>query len=574
MNLKQLLRVVIFLVLVIFAVFSFAIYSFLQNYESSLKKIILAEDIVRDVFERRVLADEYLAIPSARSKLQWFAKQEKLRKILRENEGIFLIEKEKEQIKQMEEGIEESEQVFAQVVELLEKNEASSSALVENRTRLIGQLSLKAQETISAAANLEKINETELEKNFQQIIVLFSSAASLFFVMLVVSFWVIWKSASRLETKEKELAEAQAAGGVGSFIANLKTGQVTLSAEMYKIYGITPQDGNTTINDYLSLIHPEDRPKIEKILGEMTSPADARKIEYRVIHPDGSIKMLQANGQVSVSGEGLVLSGTVRDITREKELEQLKDDFVSLASHELRTPMGAIRSLVDTLLKGDYGKIPEEIKDPLSDIQISTERLIRLVNDMLNISRIEAGRLKIEPSEFSLNKLISEVIKSVKPAADQQNLDLKVEVEDVLVSGDSDKVAQIFNNLIGNSLKFTTKGYIAIMTKADKEIVKIYVADTGMGISKEDQKKLFGKFQQISSAQLGKPAGSGLGLYFSKSLAKKMGGDLWLESSDAGKGSIFAFSLPLANTALAKQVKISLNEETKVHTDQKEMTTI
>lgn len=251
-------------------------------------------------------------------------------------------------------------------------------------------------------------------------------------------------------------------------------------------------------------------------------------------------------------------------------LDKLKDEFVSVASHELRTPMTAIKGLISMIFDGDYGKVTEQLKEPLTDIQTSTERLIYLVNDMLNVSRIEAGRLRFDLTNFKAQQLAQRVVSTLQPLAKQKDITLTVSnFPELLVQADDHKFQQVLNNLVGNALKFTEKGSITVSAKVDGELLKTYVSDTGMGITHEDQPKLFAKFAQISSQQLGKPAGTGLGLYISKEIIEHMGGTMWIEQSELGKGSTFAFSVPLTSTNTARKVKTIIEHEAQTHQDQK-----
>ncbi|OGE29293.1 hypothetical protein A2867_05430 [Candidatus Daviesbacteria bacterium RIFCSPHIGHO2_01_FULL_40_11] len=252
-------------------------------------------------------------------------------------------------------------------------------------------------------------------------------------------------------------------------------------------------------------------------------------------------------GNKRVTGVVVVL----KDITKERELEKMKDEFVFLASHELRTPMTAIKGLISMIFEGDYGSVNEQLKDPLSDIAQSTERLIQLVNDMLDVSRIESGRIKYAITEVSIPDVANEIVETLKPLSSQKNIKLAVSQSPInKVRADVDKVKQILINLVSNALKFTDQGGITISFRPYGKFAYISVTDTGIGISKENQEKLFGKFSQISTSQMGRPLGTGLGLYLSREFTRGLGGNMWIEHSEPGKGTTFTFALPLVSSML------------------------
>lgn len=253
----------------------------------------------------------------------------------------------------------------------------------------------------------------------------------------------------------------------------------------------------------------------------------------------------------------------LRNITKERQLDKLKDEFVSIASHELRTPMTAIKGLISMIFEGDYGPVTPELKEPLTDISSSTQRLIELVNDMLDVSRLEGGRVKYALSNFKVADLVKEMLDLLRPVAVQKGVELKFANEggEETIQADPAKIKEILSNLVGNSLKFTDKGFIEVGYVIHDQYLIISVRDTGIGIKPEDQKKLFAKFQQVTSSQLGRPVGTGLGLYISREFAKKMGGDLWIANSQIGVGSVFSLSVPLAGTALAGHVVENIAKE-------------
>lgn len=241
-----------------------------------------------------------------------------------------------------------------------------------------------------------------------------------------------------------------------------------------------------------------------------------------------------------------------RNVSREQDVRRMKDEFVSLASHELRTPMTSIAGFVDMILSGRYGPVTESLREPLGYVAESTDRLIRLVNDLLNVSRIEAGRLKFTLEQFELGSVVSKIVAGLGPIAQKRNITLTVDAQEpVFAQADKEKVEQILHNLIGNSLKFTDKGSISLMVKRRGDAGVVVVTDTGIGIPKEGQEKLFGKFEQINTDSASRPAGTGLGLYLSRQIARKMGGDITLITSAMGEGSVFEFSLPIVGTSRA-----------------------
>src|SRR3989344_2625803 len=225
------------------------------------------------------------------------------------------------------------------------------------------------------------------------------------------------------------------------------------------------------------------------------------------------------------------------------ELDHLKDEFVSLASHELRTPMTAIKGSLSTILDGYAGDISKESRDFLTSAYNENDRLIRLVNNLLNISRIEAGRFTFTVTPIDLDKMATEVVNNLQMAAKEKNMYLRFEKDGPLpkVRGDEDKVKEVFINLIGNALKFTWTGGVTVTIEQKDTELEVRVSDTGPGITKEDQDLLFKKFSQARQGYTKQTGGTGLGLYISKQIIEGLGGKIWLES-EVGKGSTFYFT--------------------------------
>lgn len=262
-----------------------------------------------------------------------------------------------------------------------------------------------------------------------------------------------------------------------------------------------------------------------------------------------------------------------RDVSKEREIANMKDEFLSIASHELRTPMTAIKGFLDMVIKEEVGKISTaKMKEYLELAYNGNERNIKLVNDLLNVSRIEAGRMKFDLSDIQMEKIIEQTIVDLSDISHTKSLYLKFEKPKKplpVVVGAADKIQLVLTNLVSNALKFTEKGEVNIRTEADKKLVTVHVQDTGAGIAEEDQDKLFQKFSQIDTTISGSVKGTGLGLYISKMIVEKSGGRIWCESEGKGRGSTFSFSLPIKDTEASKEVVKTIQKEVHEHPDQK-----
>lgn len=308
----------------------------------------------------------------------------------------------------------------------------------------------------------------------------------------------------------------------------------------------------------------------EKSSGDMYSEQDLKLLE--ILAPELAIAIQNAKAIQEISHFNETLREEVKNATsdlrnanaRLKLLDQIKDEFVSIASHELRTPMTAIKSYLWMVLKkpqtGD--KLSTKTSEHIERAYQSTERLINLVNDMLDVSRIEAGRIELKPVTTNLKALIEDVYHEVEAKAEQSHLSVKLDIAPDLptIKVDPDKIHQVLLNIIGNALKFTpAKGKITITAKQIDEKIHVAVADTGKGISSEDQEKLFKKFGRLehSLVSVAEAGGTGLGLYITKQLVEFHGGDIWVKS-ELGKGSTFEFTLPI--TPALKSINPKLTE--------------
>lgn len=234
---------------------------------------------------------------------------------------------------------------------------------------------------------------------------------------------------------------------------------------------------------------------------------------------------------------------------RLKALDKEKTELVSLASHQLRAPMTAIKGYISMIFEGDYGEVPKVMMDPIKRIFTSTQSLVQIVGDFLDVSRIELGTMKFNFTDFDLKCLVSQIVEELKPNIEISKLEFKFESPDEKfpLHGDETKLKQVFNNLIDNSLKYTKKGsvHVSLNKEGDRYIFK--VKDTGIGMQSELIPKLFDKFTRASNANEANVIGTGLGLYVAKQMVEKHNGKIWAESEGEGKGSTFVVEIPIVS---------------------------
>lgn len=231
--------------------------------------------------------------------------------------------------------------------------------------------------------------------------------------------------------------------------------------------------------------------------------------------------------------------------TRLKQLDQMKSEFLSVASHQLRAPVTAIRGYASNVVDGSYGPVPENLKEPLNVIQESGRLMASSIEDYLNISRIEQGRMKYEKSDFDLTELTARVVHELSPVASIKKLVLTMTpAEPIMVNADIGKVKQVISNLLDNAIKYTEQGCVTVSVEKKDGKAHITLTDTGVGIAAEEIDKLFSKFTRARDANKVNTTGTGLGLYVAKQLIEGNGGKVWVESEGVGHGSRFIIELP------------------------------
>ena len=231
-----------------------------------------------------------------------------------------------------------------------------------------------------------------------------------------------------------------------------------------------------------------------------------------------------------------------------KENQKLRDEFVFIAAHELRAPVTVIKGYISMIASGDAGPVSSKLQELISPVAQSAKDLSKLVEDLLQVARSEAGRIEVEVKPISVSEQVKAVIHELKVVSDKKSIKVIYNPQSNLpkVLADPDKLKEVIKNLVDNSIKYTLeKGVITVEHEMKEKMLITHIKDTGLGISKENQKKLFQKFYRIKTEETKKIKGTGLGLWIIKQLLEKMNGKIWFISEEE-KGSIFSFSLPVA----------------------------
>lgn len=288
-------------------------------------------------------------------------------------------------------------------------------------------------------------------------------------------------------------------------------------------------------------------PARERPLYRTRTQRSAQSREVRWIEGKRIVHLREDSSPVvDASGNSIGRLFAYHDLSWEKTVDQMKSEFISIASHELRTPMTSIKGSVDLILGGRFGEVSPDARELLDVAKSACDRMIRLINDILDLSKIEAGQIKLNLSLISLNDAVERSMRTLEPLALQKGIRLRLHrASDIPpVLADRDRVEQIVTNLLSNAIKFSPEeGEVRLELSSAGEWAYCSVSDQGRGIREEDQDRIFGKFQQVGTNHREK--GTGLGLAITHALVSEHRGKIWIESS-LGKGARFVFTLPTA----------------------------
>jgi signal transduction histidine kinase/CHASE3 domain sensor protein len=264
----------------------------------------------------------------------------------------------------------------------------------------------------------------------------------------------------------------------------------------------------------------------------------------------GLLQLFAAQSAVAIQNARLFRE--IEEKSRELEAaSRHKSEFLANMSHELRTPLNAVLGYAELIQDGIYGDVPQKMQEVLERIQQNGRHLLGLINDVLDLAKIEAGQLTLSPVDYSMRELVLDVVSATEALAAEKKLALEVDAPADLPPGRGDerRLTQVLLNLVSNAIKFTEAGSVTIRASAADDSFRVAVTDTGVGIAAGDRERIFEEFQQVDSSSTRKKGGTGLGLAIARRIVELHGGRIWVESTP-GQGSTFAFTLPLS---VAKQ---------------------
>jgi GAF domain-containing protein len=337
------------------------------------------------------------------------------------------------------------------------------------------------------------------------------------------------------------MAEHPIPGGTGSVVGRtvmagktIQIADVTTDAD-YKMTDVMKVAGVRTLLGVPMLREGAQTGVLVLMRGEVR-PFTEKQIELAQTFAD----------QAVIAIENVRLFEEIQDKSRQvEEASKHKSQFLANMSHELRTPLNAILGYTELILDNIYGEAPEKMRTVMERVQSNGKHLLGLINDVLDLSKIEAGQLVLSIQDYSIKDIVHGVYSAVEPLANSKKLSFKIEVPPNLppARGDDRRLTQVLLNLVGNAIKFTDTGEVAVKAAAANGAYTISVRDTGPGIAEVDQAKIFDEFQQADSSQTKAKGGTGLGLSIAKRIVEMHGGRLWVESS-LGNGATFSFTVP------------------------------
>jgi len=361
---------------------------------------------------------------------------------------------------------------------------------------------------------------------------------------------------------ERQLSEAQQIAHFGSWEWDVTSNKFHWTHEMYKLFGLTPQS-DVNNDSLMAYVLDEDREKVKNFISQSLEEGSS-VLDFRVVKPeDKQVQWFHGRSKTFYdnSHKPLRMVGTVHDITREKEIDQVKTQFLSLASHQMRGPLTTINWHAEMLLQQQSDGLSDTQKKYIQELYNASKRTVLLTNDLLTVSELELGRMPFKPEKLSLPKIAKRVLEDYERTIAEKKINLKE-----IYSGDLPEIATdlfllktIFHELIANAVNYTPpEGTVTMNISVDPSRTNTFllsISDTGFGIPKEEQEKILSKMFRASNVKTKVMGGTGLGLYIVKLILELNGGEIWF-TSEENKGSTFYVALPFVPKSIASLQRV------------------
>jgi two-component system CheB/CheR fusion protein len=384
------------------------------------------------------------------------------------------------------------------------------------------------------------VNEFHFDKtgNVQVIVYLLEC------ILLISLSGAVTRASNRVRKTAERFHALVENSADGIAVADLSSKILYVSPSVKKALGYTVKEFRKM--DTWSKVHPEDLAPLKKFYATvLRTPRQPHTILHRYLHQNGRYVWLETtftNLLSDPSVKGLVVN--FKNVTERVELEKQKEDFIGIATHELKTPVTSIKAYAQILHRRFEKESNSEAVKMIGKMDGQLNKLIALIGDLLDVTKIEGGRLQLHEDHYDFNSVITEVTEELQRTTDDHKITLQLEGKPV-VYGDRERIGQVITNLISNAIKYSpASGNIKVTSTGNDDEVSLSVEDEGMGISKEDQQKVFERFYRVSGPGGDSFPGLGLGLYISHEIVKRQGGNIWVKS-EIGKGSVFCFTLPV-----------------------------
>jgi PAS domain S-box-containing protein len=396
-------------------------------------------------------------------------------------------------------------------------------------------------------SSLDKL--TTLGRDYQYVL---NTIVFIGLVILLITYLASY-IINQLQQKERQavsnleaLVQAQSIAKLGSWEWDITTDTISWSEQLYKMFGFQP-GAVIAYEAYLERLHPDDREHQAKSIARSLKTGRPYQTVHRVV-TGNKTRIIRSEGRVvkDATGKPVKLIGTAQDITAEHELERAKSDFVSIASHQLRTPATEVKMLLALIKDGYAGALSPEQQEMIETAHQTNERQIKVANDLLGIARLNASRIKLNKKSLELGQLLSAIAQNIRPVLEEksQQLIFKPLKKTVTIKADAERLQLAIENLIDNASKYTPEGgTVTLSYTASAAQAVISIRDTGVGIAKRDQKNMFDIYTRINNQLSTQVGGSGLGLYLVKKLVDLHHGKVAV-SSRPKIGSTFRIYLP------------------------------